>query len=198
MLQRPIATQNFIINLATGLRATSHAEIPLTINFEWWQRPWYNENRDEQLAAFIVSHPNSASVQQGDSQRTVNLVAKLAPVWEHWEAMEHGSLIQGTESSTQTRFRPTGSQLYDARGNLSRPTAGQATLTSTWMAWRIYGLLPGFLPDLRNVGVPLQVMATLYRSAEDYIRVGNAARHETRVIRAGRWIEYTFFSRSCY
>ena len=112
-LQRTPATQNFIINLATGLRATSRTEIPIAIPFppgKPW--PFFDVNEDEQLAAFLASHPNEQP-QPSDSQRTRDLVAKLARVWTNWQRMEEGS--PAIDPVTLGRFGPApgGSGLYD-------------------------------------------------------------------------------------
>jgi hypothetical protein len=52
-----------------------------------------------------------------------------------------------------------------------RSTAGRRDYDVNIDGMAHYGLLPDLLQDLRNVGVQLQDMAALYRSAEDYIRV---------------------------
>jgi len=172
ILQRTIATQNLIINLATGLRATSRSDLPFSITFPG-SKPWpfYNVNEDEQLAAYIASHFESESLSPTDSERTRHLVAKFVPVWAHWQAMERGSLTQATDAWTQRNFGPAGSGLYDAIGNLTRSTAGRRDFDINLDGMAHYGMMPDLLQDLRNVGVPEEVIATLYRSAEDYIRV---------------------------
>jgi hypothetical protein len=170
LVQRTIATQNFIINLATGLRATSRTDLPIAIPFPL-SKPWpfYNVNHDEQLAAYLASHPEP--LQPTDSARTRDLVARLSPVWSHWRAMEVGAVSQATDRWTQQLFGPTGSGLYDANGNLTRSAAGRRDFDINMDGMAHYGLLPDLLQDLRNVGVQLHDLAVLYRSAEDYIRV---------------------------
>jgi microsomal dipeptidase-like Zn-dependent dipeptidase len=171
VVQRTIATQNFIINLATGLRATSRSDLPIDISFPL-SKPWpfYNVNHEEQLAAYLASHPEP--FQPSDPPRTRELTTKLSKVWAHWQEMEHGSPSQATDGWTQRNFGPPpGSGLYDARGSMIRSTAGRRDYDVNIDGMAHYGLLPDLLQDLRNVGVQLQDMAALYRSAEDYIRV---------------------------
>src|SRR5439155_1422640 len=124
--QRTPATQNFIINLATGLKATSRDEIPISIPFPRLAMPWplFHEDSDDQLAAYLASHP-SEPTRPSDSPRVRALAAKLAAVWAHWQAMEEGS--PGRDPTILARFGPGpgGSGLYDASGNLTRSTAGR-------------------------------------------------------------------------
>jgi microsomal dipeptidase-like Zn-dependent dipeptidase len=170
-LQRTAVTKNFIINLAYGLRAGSRAEIPIQIPFNRWRMPWpfYYEAADIQLAAFLASHAQFA--QPTDPSRTRQLAPKLRQVWNHWAAMERGAATQGTEEWIQRRFGPTGSGLYAADGSLLRSRGGRRDFDVNIDGMAHYGLLPDFLQDVRNIGVPLQVADSLYRSAEDYIRV---------------------------
>lgn len=169
-LQRTVATQNFIINLATGLRATARSQIPIAIPFASAGKPWplFSENTDEQLAAFLASHPNE-QLQPSDSQRTRDLVAKLGSVWTNWQRMEEGA--PGVDPMTINRFGPApgGSGLYDSVGRLTRSTAGRRDFDINIDGMAHYGMLPDLLQDMRNVGV--QQLDALYRSAEDYIRV---------------------------
>lgn len=170
--QRSVATQNFIINLATGLRAASRAAIPLPIPFPP-SRPWpfFDVNADEQLAAYLAAHPDDDPLRDDDPDRTRQLVPKLIPVWRHWQAMERGAPSQATDQWTQQHFGPAGSGLYEANGKLTRSTAGRRDFDINMDGMAHYGLLPDFLQDLRNVGVQPQTMQALYRSAEDYVRV---------------------------
>ncbi|MEV0385558.1 membrane dipeptidase [Nonomuraea sp. NPDC050643] len=69
------------------------------------------------------------------------------------------------------RLGPLGSGLYDSAGLLSRATAGRRDFDLNMDGMAHYGLLPDFLHDLRNVGVPAAVVDELYYSAESYIRV---------------------------
>lgn len=169
-VQRTIATQNFIINLATGLRAQSRAEIPISILFPA-TKPWplYNVNADEQLAAYLASH--SGGLQADDSDRTRALVPKLMKVWEHWQAMGAGLLGQGAAEWTQPPVGLEGSGLYDSNGNLTRSMAGLRDFDINMDGMAHYGMLPDLMQDLLNVGMQMHDLATLYRSAEDYIRV---------------------------
>jgi microsomal dipeptidase-like Zn-dependent dipeptidase len=170
VLQRTIATQNFVINLATGLRANIRSEIPISIPFPLWKRAFYGENADEQLAAFLASHPTE-QLKSTDPARTQTLVAKLTKVWQHWQHMENEAPTQGTEGWIQLRFGPGGTGLYDTQGNLVRSNAGRRDFDINIDGMAHYGLLPDLMQDLRNAGVVQSTMDTLYRSAEDYIRV---------------------------
>jgi microsomal dipeptidase-like Zn-dependent dipeptidase len=171
VLQRPPATQNFVINLATGLRATSRSEIPIAIPFGFSRpRPIFGENPDVQLAAYLASHPGDA-VRADDPRWTRELVPKLAPVWTHWRAMTDGAPAQGSDTWTQDHFGPAGSGLYDATGRLSRSRAGRRDFDVNIDGVAHYGMLPDLMQDLRNIGMQPQTLAAMYRSAEDYIRV---------------------------
>lgn len=169
-VQRTIATKNFIINLATGLRANSRADIPIAINFPFGSRPFYNENHEEQLAAYLASHFTSDPIRPTDPVRTQQLVTKLTKVWAHWQRMEEGSVNQGADQWTQIHFGPRGSGLFDANGNLKRSTAGRRDFDINIDGMAHYGMLPDLLQDVRNVGVPVETIQTLYRSADDYVR----------------------------
>jgi hypothetical protein len=170
-VQRTIATKNFIVNLAYGLRATSRAVIPVAIPFPpWMPWPFWNVNSEEQLGAYLASHPGDPP-RSTDPQRSRDLAAKLGRVWANWTAMERGAAWQGTDQWTQMNFGPSGSKLYDPNGNLTRSIAGRRDFDVNIDGMAHYGLMPDFLQDLRNVGVQPQDIATLYRSAEDYIRV---------------------------
>jgi hypothetical protein len=75
-VQRTIATQNFIINIAAGLKAASRADIPVPMNFPSLEKPgpFYNINTDEQLAAYLASHFETHPIKGNDPKRTRALV----------------------------------------------------------------------------------------------------------------------------
>ena len=94
---------------------------------------------------------------------------KLTPVWNHWVAME-GNASAPLDPLVKEKFGPTGSGLYDDQGRLSRSTAGRRDFDFNLDGMAHYGLFPDLIQDMRNVGVTAEELATLYRSAEDYIR----------------------------
>jgi len=102
------AAQNFIINLALGLNASSRSNIPVPTKSPW------TVNIGEQLAGYIASHYKTDSVKSNDPQRTHDLLEKsnLTRVWQNWESMEDGSPSWKTNS------------LY-LNGRLKRCTAGR-------------------------------------------------------------------------
>jgi microsomal dipeptidase-like Zn-dependent dipeptidase len=180
-LQRPAPTKNFIVNLATGLRAASRAEIPIAIPWNRWAMPWpfYFDDDTVQLAAHLAARGEDARAT--DPQRTRELAPKLGRVFAHWRQMEDGTATQGTEPWRQRRLGPAGSGLYDGRGSLRRPTAGRRDFDVNMDGMAHYGLLPDFLQDVANVGVPDSALDGLYRSAEDYIRTWETClRHRPR------------------
>ncbi|MGE5700813.1 MAG: hypothetical protein ACM3VU_00190 [Arthrospira platensis] len=54
---------------------------------------------------------------------------------------------------------------------ISRSTAGDAVFDVNVDGVAHYGMLPDLLQDLKNIGMPGDVLGTLFRSAEDYIQV---------------------------
>jgi hypothetical protein len=120
------------------------------------------------------------------SAEAKRLVKKLKPVWTHWLAMTGPSTAANRNPHSANRLGPAGSGLYDTGGLLRRSTAGSAQrrrdfdVNMDGMAH--YGLLPDFLQDLWNIGMPRPVMDSLYHSAHDFIEVW--ARCESR---AANW-----------
>jgi hypothetical protein len=168
---RPAPTKNFIVNLATGLGATARADIPVAIPWNRWAMPFplYHDDAPVQLAAFLARQGQAAL--PADPQRTRELTLKLRRVWQHWHQMEGPAGNEPLWPWRQDRFGPAGSGLYDASGRIHRSRAGERDFDVNVDGMAHYGLLPDFLQDVANVGVPDQVVRTLYRSAEDYIRV---------------------------
>lgn len=164
-----------IVNFALGLRANSRGELlpfgklPQVI----FPAPIL-PNLDQQIAAFTVSRHGGA--ERNDLPELKRLIAKLGNILNHWEKMEHRHTLQGGVSWMQERFGPNGSGIYEADGSLRRSQAGHAPtrerdfdINMDGMAH--YGMLPDFLQDLWNIGMPEDAMQTLYHSAEDYISV---------------------------
>jgi len=109
---------------------------------------------NEQRAAFLVKSRRSAD---GENDEVKRLVGRIQPIWDRWAAME---------------------------GNnppLQRSLAGRRDFDVNLDGVAHYGLLPDFLQDLKNVGLDTAALATLFRSAEDYIRMW-----ETCDVRKGR------------
>lgn len=151
-LVRPIGTQLFIVNLAKGLAAGKRDEL----------RPG-PIGADEQLAACLLR--SGSTPLNTDPPRVHALVTKFRPVWQHWQSMEEGRPLAPVVPYAQI------ASLYSAQGALTRCRGGQRDWDINLDGMAHYGLLPDFLQDVRNVGMPESEMASLYRSAEDYIRV---------------------------
>jgi len=98
-------------------------------------------------------------------------VPKLSRVWQHWLAMEQGHPSRALPDWLHEHLGPAGSSLYTANGALRRSRAGQRDFDLNLDGMAHYGLLPDFLQDLRNVGVPHNIVDALYRSADNYIGV---------------------------
>lgn len=152
---RPLATHYFIVNLAKGLGAASQAQIPIDTGIF--------TNEDAQLAAFLVKRGQALAGRESD--RVQQLANKLRVVWEHWEAMEEGARIAPIIPY------PEIASLYTSDGRLIRSTAADRDWDINLDGMAHYGLLPDFLQDVRNIGMAHSELASLYRSAEDYIRV---------------------------
>ncbi|CAN7740994.1 membrane dipeptidase [Variovorax sp. LjRoot178] len=155
---RPLATHFFIVNLAKGLGATNRSQLPMGL-----YGAGLFTDADEQLAAFLVKEGQATSANE--PQRVRDLTSKFRVVWEHWQAMEEGRVLAPTIPY------PEIASLYSADGRMTRSTAGDRDWDINLDGMAHYGLLPDFLQDVRNVGVGHSELATLYRSAEDYIRV---------------------------
>lgn len=172
--------QGFIVNLAAGLQANSLSQVTQTIPLipppHAIPLPFgIVANYEVQRAAFLVSHHEATPPH--DSNEVKRLVAKFEPVWNHWEQMGSGQPSQSGPPWAQHSFGgPNESAIYEADGALKRSMAGEPgkrerdfDINMDGMAH--YGMLPDFLQDLWNIGIPEEVMDTLYHSAEDYIRV---------------------------
>jgi hypothetical protein len=169
--RRSPSAQNRVINLCYGLRAGSREDLPLRIPFQRWRQPWpwYISDRRIQLAAFLAKV--GGSTRPDDPRVTRELVPVLARIWQHWRQMEHGPEGQGAEAWIRRRFGPGGSGIYTGDGALTRSLAGRRDFDINIDGMAHYGLLPDFLQDVRNIGVPPQAIDSLYHAAEQYIQV---------------------------
>jgi microsomal dipeptidase-like Zn-dependent dipeptidase len=169
--RRSPAAQNRVINLCYGLRADSRDELPVRVRFHRWCQPWplYRGDGPVQLAAFLTK--DGASTRPDDPRVTRELVPVLARIWQHWQQMERGPDGQGAETWIARRFGPAGSGLYTGDGALTRSHAGRRDFDVNIDGMAHYGLLPDFLQDVRNVGVPADVVDALYGAAEQYIQI---------------------------
>lgn len=181
-------TARLVMNLGYGLRARDRAELPAEIpGKRWWPR-WSSHARDgsAQLAAFLAA--NSEAAAPTDPRRIRRLVPKLSRVWQHWLAMEQGHPSQVLPDWLHEHLGPAGSNLYTANGALRRSRAGQRDFDLNLDGMAHYGLLPDFLQDLRNVGVPHNIIDALYRSADNYIGVWEQCQRKAQLpSRRYRW-----------
>ncbi len=102
---------------------------------------------EEQQAAYF-SRKESLGVEQHMDKNTLELMNKIKAIWEKWRQMQGNN-------------RP-----------LARSTAGphrDFDINLDGMAH--YGMLPDLLQDLRNVGLTVEDLAPLFRSANDYIEM---------------------------
>ena len=93
------------------------------------------------------------------------LVAKLQPIFDHWQHMEEGS--PGAPAIPYPQI----ASLYASDGSMHRAISGGRDWDVNLDGVAHYGLIPDLLQDLRNLGLPESELDSLYRSAEDYIRV---------------------------
>lgn len=161
-----------IANFAAGLRGAGLDGGPL--DYVASPAPGIFGSAPIQYSALSVSR-NTPLPPAHASAEAKRLVAKLRPVWDHWQAMLNQSSTQNQNPHASGRLGPDGSKLYDSDGRLSRHTAGNNVrrrdfdLNMDGMAH--YGMLPDFLQDLWNIGTSPEVMDTLYHSAHDFIAV---------------------------
>jgi Membrane dipeptidase (Peptidase family M19) len=175
--------QHRVANFAAGLRGQGLGSGPF--DYITSPAPGILGNAPLQHAAWALSRAE-ALPRFHASAEAKRLVKKLKPVWTHWLAMTGPSTAANRNPHSANRLGPAGSGLYDTGGLLRRSTAGSAQrrrdfdVNMDGMAH--YGLLPDFLQDLWNIGMPRPVMDSLYHSAHDFIEVW--ARCESR---AANW-----------
>jgi hypothetical protein len=180
-----IAQQHVLVNMGKGLMATQRSELPLPVD---WNASTVaaplggGSDLEVQLAAWLATHPSEVP-KEGDSARVKALVPGLRRVWMHWTQANHPTAAN--HPYPRVALGPLGAALYDADGRMIKHRLGAISalagapprdfdINVDGMAH--YGMLPDFVQDLANVGVPAQGLATLYRGAHDYIRTWRLCR----------------------
>jgi len=102
---------------------------------------------DEQWAAYLVKRGLKPAENERDDD-VLRWFKKIGDVWTKWQA------ISGDNP-------PLGRNTAGPRRDFDINLDGLAH----------YGLLPDFLQDLRNQGLEIEDLATLFRSANDYVEV---------------------------
>lgn len=156
----PGLTQNRSLNTAAvvkafaeGLRASSSAQVtgrgaPFS---------YYAERR----AAYLLKNPSEMGRDPGgaEEQAVLDIMNEVRTVWNLWQQMENAS-------STQA---PMKRLVYSGAVAGRNPYVRDFDFNIDGFAH--YGLLPDFMQDLANVGVPVAHRQVLFNSAEAYIQM---------------------------
>lgn len=142
-LSREVLRAGRIKNFYEGL-TRAQIDNPLIKSVAWF----------EKAAMYCVKNNTSVTTLPGyntwlgiDQEFTMTLHNNIVPVWLSWQSK------YGTNQPLK-RLK-TGNRHWDFN------TDGMAH----------YGLMPDFLQDLRNIGLPPDKLTVLFRSAEDYIQM---------------------------
>jgi len=133
--------------VAADPAATPALEIALGLSGMAGTAPNPAASVDLARAAFLAANPGSAVT--GDAAAVLDLASGIATILDLWALMR--------SSTAPPMQRATVGPMREYDYNLD----GLAH----------YGLLPDMLQDLRNVGLTADAMASLFRSAEEYVGV---------------------------
>jgi hypothetical protein len=156
------AARKRIINLALGLRATAPAGYVLdAFNLTVVQNAAYDARR---LIGTATDYPNPDTVYVA----SWNALSTRFPSLTAADKSIYKDCFNASAVALATLNRlPVGS----GGTSLTRPTFGGRQFDFNMDGLAHYGMLPDMLQDLANNGANPHVMAPLFRSAEDYIRL---------------------------
>jgi hypothetical protein len=158
-----------VINLVAGINAPSASAIPVVLGLSILEQAIYWPVADWQRAAYIVTHPGTPLPQPSVPEVT-RLVDKCVPVKRNWDNMQSAGGGNQLDYQFLYDLGPNRSALYDQAGRLKRSVAGNRDFDINMDGMAHYGMLPDLMQDIRNV-VGNEPLATMYRSAEDYVRM---------------------------